>query len=448
MPYFLQTPSTNLALSMNQIHMYNLATRSAYPATQHMNLPFNGEVATNLEPMSLEALSMERARKNNEALLKASRMESRKRPLYSTVTALNTMPQKRGRFRKDNNVVSEDDVAQAALGNTQTAHTDKKENAFREVIQIVDDPNLPQALKNLKPLNIFSNCCKDAIMHRPEIKKAIVRSYELHNTMRTFETMLHDRRINNPEWGPNCSIPKEILTRNIRDLKCEYDAIMNISSECLTPWELKLRALVVYKINNGHCEVHTTTTDLGKWVARQRKRNKTSYSRAWDQDVFTFDKGILNKLQFIWKMIDDHNPWEYYYDQLKRYSQENNGSTKIPQLFPPNQRLANWVHNQRKRYERLISGEKPLKGQIHPYQIDLLNQIGFVWKIRFGRPKKSDARYRNKRYPAEKQKDDDDAVNLSEDAHPIDVVSSNNIMMDPNTLRAIHLGMSMPRMQS
>jgi hypothetical protein len=55
--------------------------------------------------------------------------------------------------------------------------------------------------------------------------------------------------------------------------------------------------------------------------------------------------------------------------------------------------LGNWVSSQRKEYEHWSCGEKT---PMNPDRIEKLNTLGFVWKLRYGRPKRSDPKFRNK----------------------------------------------------
>lgn len=51
----------------------------------------------------------------------------------------------------------------------------------------------------------------------------------------------------------------------------------------------------------------------------------------------------------------------------------------------------------RKGYEAFHQNRKPRNGyKLSQERIDKLDSIGFVWKLRHGRPKKGDAKFRNK----------------------------------------------------
>jgi glutaredoxin len=83
----------------------------------------------------------------------------------------------------------------------------------------------------------------------------------------------------------------------------------------------------------------------------------------------------LNKLDFKWVVISITG-WEERLQELATYKRQNNGSTNVPQTFPPNQPLANWVATQRSKY-RLV--QKGKKSTMTPEHIKSLNELDFEW---------------------------------------------------------------------
>lgn len=90
--------------------------------------------------------------------------------------------------------------------------------------------------------------------------------------------------------------------------------------------------------------------------------------------------------------------------------------------------MASWVHSQRKNYECLKSGKtSPLSAE----RIDKLEKIGFVWKQRFGRPKKGDECYKNKRYaPLEKEVELEETNENVVDSTPTDMAVENAVVQE------------------
>lgn len=79
------------------------------------------------------------------------------------------------------------------------------------------------------------------------------------------------------------------------------------SSKNSKDWELAFGKLLEYKAKNGHCNVPTKTSPLGRWVANQRKKYKdwnqknTSPSDANNKEVMRrFDQ--LEKNGFVFQL--------------------------------------------------------------------------------------------------------------------------------------------------
>jgi len=67
--------------------------------------------------------------------------------------------------------------------------------------------------------------------------------------------------------------------------------------------------------------------------------------------------------------------WGKQFNLLMKYKEEH-GNCLVPQTHP---QLGSWVKKQREHYENLKSGKS---SSLTPEKIDLLNQIGFVWRVR------------------------------------------------------------------
>mmetsp|Transcript_4524 Transcript_4524/g.6848 ORF Transcript_4524/g.6848 Transcript_4524/m.6848 type:complete len:94 (+) Transcript_4524:2-283(+) len=82
---------------------------------------------------------------------------------------------------------------------------------------------------------------------------------------------------------------------------------------------------------------------------------------------------ILNNLGFKWKMHEDN--WYDMLDDLKEFK-ERHGDCIVPQKYSPNLQLGRWVYTQRRAYTR---------NSLMKERITLLNELGFVWKLRKSR---------------------------------------------------------------
>ncbi|VEU40454.1 unnamed protein product [Pseudo-nitzschia multistriata] len=138
-------------------------------------------------------------------------------------------------------------------------------------------------------------------------------------------------------------------------------------------WEKMYQRLVEYKQKHGTTQVpfnYKADPQLGNWVSKQRIGCKRK------------DRiGLLNQIGFVWKHRNhscwDDEAWENMYQRLVEYKQKH-GTTCVPANYKADPKLGHWVRTQRtccKREDR----------------IDLLNQIGFVWKLRNGSYKDDEA---------------------------------------------------------
>lgn len=81
---------------------------------------------------------------------------------------------------------------------------------------------------------------------------------------------------------------------------------------------------------------------------------------------------ILENMGIVWDVQND--AWEQSYQELKRYKEEN-GHCVVPNKYPPNRPLGNWVGKQRLFY-------RGHRGQhLSEDRIARLEKLGFVWKV-------------------------------------------------------------------
>ena len=120
-------------------------------------------------------------------------------------------------------------------------------------------------------------------------------------------------------------------------------------------------ALQQYKSNNGDCNVpQSYNPQLGRWVNKQRQLKR--------KDKLAAEKTErLETNGFSWNPIED--AWNQMFEALQQYK-SNNGDCDVPQSYPPNQKLGNWVGTQRiaKKSDKLSSDK-----------LQKLNQLGFSW---------------------------------------------------------------------
>jgi hypothetical protein len=86
--------------------------------------------------------------------------------------------------------------------------------------------------------------------------------------------------------------------------------------------------------------------------------------------------------------------WDDLLEKLKVFKEEY-GHVKVPQLYKDKHgfTLGNWVSSQQKEYEHFSCGKKT---PMNPDCIEKLEVLDFVWKLRYGHPKRSDPKFCNK----------------------------------------------------
>lgn len=81
--------------------------------------------------------------------------------------------------------------------------------------------------------------------------------------------------------------------------------------------------------------------------------------------------------------------WEKRYQMLLAFH-AGHGHCKVPQVHPE---LGIWVQVIRRMYERFRTGGMRSE-MVREGHVDALKKLGFIWKVRLGRPKKGDERFR------------------------------------------------------
>ncbi len=133
-------------------------------------------------------------------------------------------------------------------------------------------------------------------------------------------------------------------------------------------WEQGFAALKKFKAREGHCVVPFShvegTFNLGKWVARQRRRN--------DKNIISTErKRRLDAIGFVWHPIED--AWEKGFAALMKFKKRE-GDCLVPSAHVEGAfNLGRWVCVQRhNKFEKLLLPERKAR----------LDRIGFVWMVR------------------------------------------------------------------
>ncbi|CAB9527842.1 helicase [Seminavis robusta] len=170
---------------------------------------------------------------------------------------------------------------------------------------------------------------------------------------------------------------------------CSYSSKYRAANNDVVPnqqrWEDMFMRLHKFKTNHGHCRVPNRFPDdpsLGSWVATQRRYYKNK-SLPMPEDRVS----RLTELGFEWTTKDPRKvPWETRFEGLRQFK-ERYGHVDVPHEWEECPQLGFWTANMRQQYRYKQLGKK---SSLTDDRIELLNSIGFVWKMQGGRRKKSD----------------------------------------------------------
>jgi predicted helicase len=150
---------------------------------------------------------------------------------------------------------------------------------------------------------------------------------------------------------------------NLEASNIERAISTEIISNLVSSWEQRYEELKKYKDEKGDCNVPSVYPEnqkLAGWVLKQRGHYKKGELPKKEIDM-------LESIGFIWD--SKKAMWLKRYKELLEYERIN-GDCDVPSVYPENQKLANWIHHQRKSFRR---------GVLDNETIDLLNKVNFIW---------------------------------------------------------------------
>jgi hypothetical protein len=140
-------------------------------------------------------------------------------------------------------------------------------------------------------------------------------------------------------------------------------------------WEAMRKQLAEYCDQYGDCNVAHKWPDnksLGNWVSMQRY-----YRIKFDQGLYasitTERITRLDSMGFSWNQLDE--TWEAMRKQLAEYCDQY-GDCNVPQKWPDNRALGNWVSMQRSHRMKF---DQALHASITKERIASLDSMGFSW---------------------------------------------------------------------
>ena len=142
-------------------------------------------------------------------------------------------------------------------------------------------------------------------------------------------------------------------------LKAEEERCIRYGSQ----WADRVRLLMKYRDDNGHCNAPCKHSSLGWWVRDQRVAFKKHV--AGKVSSMTLHRvNILNHIGFVWDALEkcggskrNDEGWMRMLKQLMEYK-EKHGDCIVPTKYDGNPKVGNWVNNQRRAYNDLKSGKQ------------------------------------------------------------------------------------------
>eukprot|EP00592_Proboscia_alata_P029709 CAMPEP_0194445900 /NCGR_PEP_ID=MMETSP0176-20130528/128123_1 /TAXON_ID=216777 /ORGANISM="Proboscia alata, Strain PI-D3" /LENGTH=806 /DNA_ID=CAMNT_0039272525 /DNA_START=73 /DNA_END=2493 /DNA_ORIENTATION=- len=145
-------------------------------------------------------------------------------------------------------------------------------------------------------------------------------------------------------------------------------------------WQAMFTELEKYAETNGNCLVPTifpTNPKLGHWVNRMRKY----YRQRNEGKQSTLKDNQITQLESVegWRWtVKDYVSWDNMYDELVRFYSLH-GNCSVPNKYPNNPKLANWIRHQRK-FRKMQEDDKEGGSSLTSSRITRLDALGFTWK--------------------------------------------------------------------
>lgn len=129
----------------------------------------------------------------------------------------------------------------------------------------------------------------------------------------------------------------------------------------------------LYKTNNNdaHDESNMLNSSCRRKPSKRTKNKSMTTTTTTDASPSSNNKG---------KKTHD-SVWHRHYADLQQYK-EKYGNCLVPQNYADNRKLGLWVMQQRRQYTLMQQGKNSsLSGKRGDYRLQLLDDIGFVWRL-------------------------------------------------------------------
>ncbi|KAL9180410.1 hypothetical protein ACHAXT_008380 [Thalassiosira profunda] len=153
-------------------------------------------------------------------------------------------------------------------------------------------------------------------------------------------------------------------------LTSRFAKLTALGFDFTTPtWDTRLRELMAYQKEHGHCSPSLAEPKIGIWCVNQRFNLR---------DMPKERVAALDAIGFVWNHNRKRNQaaWDKKYGELLDYKKEH-GHCNVPATHR-HSKLGNWVGKQREEYKRMKDKKS---SQLDMYRIEKLNAVGFKWSL-------------------------------------------------------------------
>mmetsp|Transcript_26733 Transcript_26733/g.32420 ORF Transcript_26733/g.32420 Transcript_26733/m.32420 type:complete len:371 (+) Transcript_26733:152-1264(+) len=170
------------------------------------------------------------------------------------------------------------------------------------------------------------------------------------------------------------------LTQGTIEKLEEIGFIWHVKEDHGKKWMEQYEKLKRFKHVHNHCCVpqhYTNDESLGMWVSQQRQQYK-KWRDGKDTNITKWRIELLKEIGFKWNAKTGNiSNWMVHYKNLKKFK-ACTGHCNVSKHHSNNPRLGKWVEVQQNEYSKLKNKDKSHMTQL---KIELLNDIGFKWKI-------------------------------------------------------------------
>jgi len=151
------------------------------------------------------------------------------------------------------------------------------------------------------------------------------------------------------------------------------------------PWSAKIALLVAYKEKNKHCRVPQRSKEhpeLAQFTKKMREYYRLQKTGHYKGKLLTPERvKELEDVGFEWEVRKVPNKsFEERMDDLGVFK-EKNEHCNVPRVYKEDVSLGRWCHVMRCSYWQVKVNKKPMY-KIRPDEIQRLEDIGFLWRIK------------------------------------------------------------------